>query len=152
MNTLLENALENICECFKAELKERKEAIVEAYRIVELLNSTVLNVANVQFKKPIKIKWIDDDMETYDDEITNVYNCGSLEYGVTPIKHTEDIPIEYLTLDSLRLVRKEMKFGLWDVCPLDSDDDFHLVSYERFREMSSEEHESRYAYHTQKSL
>ena len=146
---MLENALEDLQECFKALLKEREDAIVEAYRIVDSFNSTVLNIANVKFKKPIKVKWRSNNMEIFDDEIIEVYNCGALEYGVITIDHADDIPIECLTLDSLRLIRKEMKIGLWDVCLLDSDEEFHLVSYEELIKISCEEHKNLYAYHTQ---
>lgn len=145
-STTLSNAADELCGYYKKLLKEREEAIVEAYRIVESFNSSVLNVANVQFAAPIKIQWIGED-EIWDDEVTEVYNCGMLEYGL--MGEDCDIPIACLTLDSLRLVRKEMERGQWDVCLLDSDEDFHLVSYEEFWEISKSEHEKRYDYHTQ---
>ena len=145
----LENALEDMQECFKALLKEREDAIIEACRIVDLFNSTVLNIANVKFKNPINVKWMSEDMEIYNDKITEIYHFGTFEYGTITIDGTDDIPIECLTLDSLRLIRKEMKFGLWDVCLLDSDEDFHLVSYEELVKISREEHDKLYAYHTQ---
>lgn len=148
----LETMQQDLSDACIALLKERQDAIINAYRIVELFNDDIFNISNVQFKKPIKVKYISniDSMKFEEVYVEDVFNCGGLEYGVSGNAKRYDffeIPLEALTSDSLKKVLNEMEKGIWDVCLLDSDEDFYQISFEELQKRYKIESDKRYNQH-----
>lgn len=114
---------------YRLMFSDRSEAIRATAHIVSLFNCPRYVVSEVVFNSPIEIEFMIHSLgNTECTKMNAISLTRNFDYMIV-LEDKTTLCLQDLTSESLRKVLHEMTVGMWDVSPIDSDEDFQLIPF-----------------------